>query len=97
MALEQFAERVKFTVTNGEHQGMVGALFSRGFHGGKTTGWFNHGGTRMNMDFFERSNHGDKTWLMLPKKNRIGAEWLRSFSVRRAGRADSTGLKICVY
>jgi hypothetical protein len=65
MPLEQITERIEFPVADGQHQFVIGTLFSRGFHGGKTIRGFNHAGTRMNMDFFERSNHGGRAWLML--------------------------------
>jgi hypothetical protein len=52
VAFKELAEGVEIAVADSEHERMVGALFGRGFHGSKTRRRFNHGGTRMNMDFF---------------------------------------------
>ena len=84
VAFEKLTQCIELTIADGEHEGMVGALFGRGFHGVKTSGRFNHGETRLrewfrgkawlrgfggqatvDLDFFERSNHGSGTWLML--------------------------------
>ena len=39
VTLEELAQRIQLAVANGEHQGMVGALFGRGFHGGPRRGY----------------------------------------------------------
>src|SRR4051812_47044785 len=62
---------------------MVGTLFARRVHGGRTCGGFNHGRTGMNMDFFERSSHGGGTWLV-SGGNRAVLDWLpKTFALAR--------------
>ena len=72
VTLEEFTERVEFAVTDGEHERVIGALFGSGVHRGKAR-LFNHGWTRMNVDFFESGNHGGSgAWLMLPVETVAG-------------------------
>ena len=43
VAFKEFAQRIEFAPANGEHQGVVGALFNFGFHGAITWRRLNHG------------------------------------------------------
>ncbi len=65
VALEKFTKRVEVTVADGEHQRVIGALFSSGVQEGGAR-FFNHGWTGMNTDFFEGGNHGGgRAWMVL--------------------------------
>ena len=86
MTLEEFAERIELAVADGEHQGVIGALFGSGVHGGGRFRAFKHGRAGMNMDFFDDGNHGGgrQTWLMLPGETARGGK-----SYRVSGRVGA--------
>lgn len=79
VALEEFAKGVEFAVADGEHERVVGALFGGGVHGCEGARAFNHGRTRMNMDFFEGGNHGGRRAWLVAGKNRGGGGRLQRF------------------
>ena len=81
VAFEEFAERVEFTVADGEHKSVVGTRCEGGVHRGSgVASGFNHGWTRMNTDFWIGGDHGGSgTWLGVARRTRRRRDGYRNF------------------
>lgn len=77
VALEELSERVELAVTDGQHQGVVGALGSGGVHRSRP-GAVNRGRMRRNGDFFGSGNHDGGGWTCgVAQENLPSTAWLQ--------------------
>jgi hypothetical protein len=75
MALEQLAERIELSVSDGEHQIVIGEGGSDRFHGARSV--FKHDRIAMDMNFWSIGEHRDRAaWLRVGCMNRLFRERL---------------------